>query len=331
MLSYGMYLSFFLIAGTFVLLMLLILITLLVKHKSVGKSVAFSSLRNFVICFFCIILIFYSTSYVEMNTGVFQRGALGRAADFALAVLLQYFWVSFIRAQGLLKENFSRCISIVIAALLIISTFNSVAFVNDNYYVTGAGARIFCTGVEVFMGIIFCAMNLFWIGISVKSEINKNTKKYIIIMSALMAANVVRDELVTIRLMLGKMGYEPEAFYYDPTNLVMLCTAIITLVYLFRHDFSPIYFQENVKREVSDEEVLEHLAAQYGLSNRETEIAKLIFHGDSYEEIAENLVISKLTVKKHVHNLYEKLDVAKRMDLINLVRTEKEHIQQNRP
>lgn len=39
------------------------------------------------------------------------------------------------------------------------------------------------------------------------------------------------------------------------------------------------------------------------------------------------LLISKLTVKKHVHNMYEKLDVSKRMDPINLVRVRK--IQEN--
>lgn len=51
---------------------------------------------------------------------------------------------------------------------------------------------------------------------------------------------------------------------------------------------------------------------QMGLTKRECEIAILICQGMSNGEIAENLCISEATVKKHISNIFEKLDCTRR-------------------
>ncbi|MEQ1734361.1 MAG: response regulator transcription factor [Bacteroidia bacterium] len=56
----------------------------------------------------------------------------------------------------------------------------------------------------------------------------------------------------------------------------------------------------------------------YGLSNRETEILIELVGGSSYTIIGEKLFISPLTVRKHVANLYEKLHVNSRAQIINI-------------
>lgn len=55
------------------------------------------------------------------------------------------------------------------------------------------------------------------------------------------------------------------------------------------------------------------------LSKREIEILKLLVNGQKYKQIAETLFISPLTVKKHVSNIYEKLHVNNRAQVIRLV------------
>ena len=60
--------------------------------------------------------------------------------------------------------------------------------------------------------------------------------------------------------------------------------------------------------------------AEKGLSVRETEVAQLLLEGKSYDDIAESLTISKYTVKRHAHNIYQKLDVANKVELINRFR-----------
>lgn len=57
----------------------------------------------------------------------------------------------------------------------------------------------------------------------------------------------------------------------------------------------------------------------YGLTKRELEIAGLIAEGKSNGEIAERLYISETTVKKHVSNIFEKMGISRREELIRMV------------
>jgi DNA-binding NarL/FixJ family response regulator len=54
----------------------------------------------------------------------------------------------------------------------------------------------------------------------------------------------------------------------------------------------------------------------YGLTPRETEILEHLSKGLSYEQTANNLFISKGTVRKHVENIYRKLQVNNKVDAI---------------
>jgi DNA-binding NarL/FixJ family response regulator len=60
-----------------------------------------------------------------------------------------------------------------------------------------------------------------------------------------------------------------------------------------------------------------HSAEAELLSDREKEILDLLSQGYLYKEIANELFISKLTVKKHIHNIYEKLQVQNRTEALN--------------
>ena len=53
------------------------------------------------------------------------------------------------------------------------------------------------------------------------------------------------------------------------------------------------------------------------LSNQETKIKKHIIDGKSNKEIAEELFISLHTVKTHITNIYNKLNVSNRKELIS--------------
>ncbi|NOX85793.1 MAG: response regulator transcription factor [Chlorobi bacterium] len=53
------------------------------------------------------------------------------------------------------------------------------------------------------------------------------------------------------------------------------------------------------------------------LTDRETEILDFLSKGYLYKEIAAELFISKETVKKHIHNIYDKLHVQTRTEALN--------------
>ncbi len=62
------------------------------------------------------------------------------------------------------------------------------------------------------------------------------------------------------------------------------------------------------------------LKAQYGITERESEIVELLRKGFSSKEIAEKLYISLRTVETHVYNIYRKCEVKNKVELINMVR-----------
>jgi DNA-binding NarL/FixJ family response regulator len=55
-----------------------------------------------------------------------------------------------------------------------------------------------------------------------------------------------------------------------------------------------------------------------GLSNREMDVLKELVSGKNYKAIGEKLFISSQTVRKHVSNIYDKLHVNSRAQLINI-------------
>jgi ATP/maltotriose-dependent transcriptional regulator MalT len=58
------------------------------------------------------------------------------------------------------------------------------------------------------------------------------------------------------------------------------------------------------------------LISQLELSKRELEILSLLAQGHSNQEIAAKLFVSLSTVKTHIQNLFEKLDVKRRIQAV---------------
>ncbi len=55
----------------------------------------------------------------------------------------------------------------------------------------------------------------------------------------------------------------------------------------------------------------------FGLTNRELELLTQLKNGLTYDEIASNLQISYHTVRKHIENIYRKLQVNNKVEAIN--------------
>ena len=70
---------------------------------------------------------------------------------------------------------------------------------------------------------------------------------------------------------------------------------------LFRN---PIVFETNIKKE------------EFNLTTRETEVLEQLSKGLKYGDIAENLFLSSGTIRKHVENIYSKLQVHNKLEAI---------------
>lgn len=96
------------------------------------------------------------------------------------------------------------------------------------------------------------------------------------------------------------------------SNLVFL----MIVIWFYRTQLAQLASQSAAQDAAAAPEIPEEL----GLTHRETEIVMLILDRCTYEEIAEELSISKYTVKRHVHNIYEKAGVSRRDELIRMLK-----------
>lgn len=79
---------------------------------------------------------------------------------------------------------------------------------------------------------------------------------------------------------------------------------------------------ESAAAEKTPEELILEAKLQYGLSDREVEIARLLYKGKNNNDIASELFVSPNTVKVHTSNLYRKLGVKNRVQAIQVLRGE---------
>jgi DNA-binding CsgD family transcriptional regulator len=72
---------------------------------------------------------------------------------------------------------------------------------------------------------------------------------------------------------------------------------------------------------LADGELSDAFMTKYGITDREREIILKVIEGKSNSQIADELFISLATVKTHLHNIYGKMNVDSRYDLLARVRS----------
>jgi DNA-binding CsgD family transcriptional regulator len=87
----------------------------------------------------------------------------------------------------------------------------------------------------------------------------------------------------------------------------------IFLINYFLHYYHPI--------PLALDELPEAFLSKYGITDREREIILKVMEGKSNADIAGELFISLATVKTHLHNIYTKIGVESRFDLLAKVRS----------
>ena len=111
----------------------------------------------------------------------------------------------------------------------------------------------------------------------------------------------------------------------------LLCVALMFVAYVFSDRYrraqeaADVYSWESEAtphyRQIvqTTEDVVRHLGEQAGLTSREVEVLVPLFRGRTVPLIAEELGVTQNTVRFHCKNLYEKLGVHSKQELIALV------------
>lgn len=70
---------------------------------------------------------------------------------------------------------------------------------------------------------------------------------------------------------------------------------------------------------ISLQERIDSICGRYKLTPREHEFIELIYKGKSNREIADMLFVSESTVKTHIYNIFRKMNVKNRVEVICIV------------
>ena len=91
---------------------------------------------------------------------------------------------------------------------------------------------------------------------------------------------------------------------------------IFTLICAYTYFNTPAYSVEN--------KLTDYFIKKFHITNKETEVIELLMSGLTYKQIAEKLFISHKTVDNHVQNIYKKLKITNKIQLLNLIRSKEE-------
>jgi len=98
---------------------------------------------------------------------------------------------------------------------------------------------------------------------------------------------------------------------------------IIPVIWILRY-VKP-YLAVTVLPQATSEAILNDIIQEYTISKREAEILKLLMCGKSNKEIEDMLFISYHTVKNHITNIFQKMNVTSRYELMHKINSRIHH------
>lgn len=192
-----------------------------------------------------------------------------------------------------------------------------------------AGAAVFCASYVVGLTLLLTNDGFAWLA---RTHMALGVAMTLALVVAFLGLATCRsrDLGATQSRSLRRLGWSLLAGYAaltgsvalpDTAHLPALATALLWL------NCVPLIwlrggFGEYERPSVADEDATAAIAAlarERGVTQREREIMELIAQGKSNKEIEAQLCISFSTVKNHAYNLYRKLGVSSRAQLIHLV------------
>lgn len=124
---------------------------------------------------------------------------------------------------------------------------------------------------------------------------------------------------------IGAIGYAITSIFLGALRIdqawavlaLSLLLSAFVLAFGLKHFIGPLHARKDQKKHAEISGV--NFGETFGLTARETEIVCLIVEGNSNNNIAEKLFISPKTVESHLYNIFRKMNVSSRVQVVSQV------------
>lgn len=110
----------------------------------------------------------------------------------------------------------------------------------------------------------------------------------------------------------------------DPVALAFVCLLAFLIIPLTKRETSILELTSAPVKPTEIEAICQEVSTEFTLSERETEILKLLAKGNTANGIANKLVISPHTVNTHIRHIYDKVGIHKRSELLEYLNMRKD-------
>ena len=322
----------------------LMFVGLVFVRGSDRKNRTYIAVRRFSVAVTLVDLLYFVFYYREVVRQQYELALPFRIVDYTLCCLLFLSWV-MLAAQMTGREKGGRVLKAA-AALTIVRLVSSIfvtsACMGEYYNIDDPQARHIWMAAETVFILLSIAVIIYFAVRGVTESSTRLRKNYIFICSLLFIIWSVEQGIVDMGLFAGKYGVSAWLMEVpDLKGLMLSLMNLATCVLVFREDFSPLFFvagsagnaysveQEDEAAGRADDEdriisaKLDIVAQDHELTVREREVLRLLYDGMTNPQISASLHISVNTVKKHVKNIYEKMDVRSRPEIIHMINSQK--------
>lgn len=303
----------------------ILMVALLIRYRHSGNKRLLVSIRNLMLCTVLIDFLYFYFTYNELIKHEYTVTAPVRIADMCAFIGQVYFWTVYMREKSMIKaERCERMNRISIAAVIVcmLITVASYGFMMDDYYMAREGMNEYILiTMELVIAVALTFINLWYLKLALSEVVQKKCRRYMVWISVLLIVNGTWNAILVIALIQGNLNYLIENTT-DPTSIFIFAINIVTIMLIMNEDFTALFKAGEHEESGADALTvrLDYIAEVHLLTEREREIMELAYNKMTNPEIAEKLCISKYTVKNHMHNIFEKLDVSTRAELAALIR-----------
>lgn len=260
-------------------------------------------------------LIIYYNEYMLHSL---ENVVLIRMGDCIISIIV-YLWTAV--QHKVLGENKYQLI--LKLGLGYIITYIATWIITASFFSYIEEIKILYLIMDIVLLLFMVITSSFFVYRSVKLHNSKYQSVYFIVVSAMMFLNYITYFTSELGIRWSQIEYME-----GPLSITIAYWFIINIanfIVMYNIHFKNVYLSEPEVKEKATfdlEIALQEVKEKYELTPREVDLVREIHDGKSNQEIAAELFISESTVKTHIYNIFRKMEVKNRVEVVCTLRKE---------